>query len=43
MKKLRMAAEVAGIFGALVAEFTLLALLGWTRAVRSKYDDERIN
>lgn len=52
MKKLVIAAEVLGIFGALVAELVMLAALGWTRSVRGRYevditqrriDDERIN
>lgn len=43
MKNLRIAAEIVGIFGALVAELLLHALLGGAMHIPGKYDDERIN
>lgn len=38
MKKLVIAAEIVGIFGALVAELVMLAALGWARTVRGRYE-----
>lgn len=40
MKKLVIAAEVIGIFGALVAELVMLAALGWARTVRGRYETD---